>query len=306
MKLGGVRQSSNIEDRRGFGGGGGGGGGGGRRGGGRIALSGGVVVVIVIVGALMGKDPSEIVRDVDRANTRAQRNAPQERASTPSAPSATNANANDPSRIFVSKVLATTEDAWTEQFSKYASGKRYAPPKLVLFRDEVASACGYQSAAVGPFYCPPDRKAFLDLTFFDDMARKLGAPGDFAQAYVVAHEIGHHIQTIAPAANAPRGSARHERGANGNAVRSELQADCYAGVWGAYAKKNGILDVDDVDEALKAAQQIGDDTLQKRARGRVSPESFSHGTAAQRARWFKQGMTTGDMRACDTFGAKSL
>jgi uncharacterized protein len=298
MKLGGIRQSANIEDRRGgFGGGGGGGGG---RGGGRIVLSGGAVVVIVIVGAIMGKDPGEIVRDVDRANTRAQRNeAPRDSAAAP-------ANANDRSRIFVSKVLATTEDAWQEQFSKNAGGKRYAPPKLVLFRDEVASACGYQSAAVGPFYCPPDRKAFLDLTFFDEMSRKLGAPGDFAQAYVVAHEIGHHIQTIAPAANAPRGNARHERGADGNAVRSELQADCYAGVWGAYAKRKGILDVDDVDEALKAAQQIGDDTLQKRARGRVSPESFSHGTAAQRARWFKHGMTTGDMRACDTFGAKSL
>jgi predicted metalloprotease len=299
MKLGGVRQSSNIEDRRG------GGGGGGRRGGGpKIALSGGVVVVIVIVGAIMGKDPSEIIRDVDRANTQAQ-SAQGRNRSAPSNETAA-ANASDPSRIFVSKVLATTEDAWAEQFSKHGAGRAYAPPKLVVFRDEVASACGYQSAAVGPFYCPPDRKAFLDLTFFDEMAAKLGAPGDFAQAYVVAHEIGHHIQTIAPASNAPRGSARHEKGADGNAVRAELQADCYAGVWGAYAKKHGILDVDDVDEALRAAQQIGDDTLQKRARGRVSPESFSHGTAAQRARWFKHGMTTADMRACDTFGAKAL
>lgn len=292
MKLGDVRQSSNIDDRRG---------GGGRGGGPKLALSGGVVVIIVIVGAIMGKDPSEIVRDVDRANTQAQRNV----ATQPQGNSIPG-NPNDPSRIFVAKVLATTEDAWTEQFAKYASGKRYAPPTLVLFRDEVPSACGYQSAAVGPFYCPPDKKAYIDLTFFDEMAQKLGAPGDFAQAYVVAHEIGHHIQTIAPAANAPRGGDRHERGATGNAVRSELQADCYAGVWGAYAKRLNLLDVEDVDEALKAAQQIGDDTLQKRARGRVSPESFSHGTAAQRARWFKQGMTTADMRACDTFGAKTL
>ena len=272
MKLGGVRESGNVDDRRGSGG--------------KVALSGGAVVVVVIVGALMGKGPLEILGDVLGEGGGVSDGAP--------------ADPNDPSKVFVGKVLTTTEAAWEEQFAKL--GKRYTPPTLVLFRDSVSSACGHQSAAVGPFYCPPDHKAYLDLTFFDDLARQLGAPGDFAAAYVVAHEIGHHVQNLIPSDE--RG--HKEKGERGASVRTELQADCYAGVWGAYARKNDILDIGDIDEALKAAQAIGDDTLQKRGGGKVRPESFSHGTSEQRARWFKRGMDAGDAKACDTFASSAL
>jgi hypothetical protein len=212
-------------------------------------------------------------------------------------------SASDPSRVFVSKVLATTEDAWSEMFR--AAGKTYVAPKLGLFRGSVSSACGTESSAVGPFYCPSDRHAYLDLEFFDELRTRFGAPGDFAQAYVIAHEIGHHVQNLLGT------SQRAERqgmtlGASGNSVRLELQADCYAGMWGAWAQKKGLLEQGDVEEAVRAAQAIGDDTLQRRARGRVTPDSFSHGSSAERVKWFTTGMHATGFEACDTFSARSL
>jgi uncharacterized protein len=271
VKLDGLRRSSNVEDRRGRGG--------------KVALSGGAIVVIIIVGAIMGKSPGEVVRDVDRAS---RRSAPTQRAG------------DDRAKDFVSKVLATTEDAWKLHM------KSYQEPKLVLFSDSVTSACGYASAAVGPFYCSRDRKAYLDLTFFNDLHRRFGAPGDFAQAYVIAHEIGHHVQNLDGTTARVLADGKKQRGADSEAVRQELQADCYAGVWASYAKKRGIVEMGDVDEALRAAKAIGDDTLQKRGRGKVTPETFGHGTSEQRARWFKIGMDRGDPKACDTFSAKTL
>jgi predicted metalloprotease len=212
-------------------------------------------------------------------------------------------DANDPGAVFTRKVLATTEDAWTAALPQM--GKSYAAPTLVLFRGQVESACGLQEAAVGPFYCPGDRKAYLDLDFLDELQTKLGAQGDFAAAYVIAHEVGHHVQKLLGTSDRVSAEGK-DKGPKGNAVRLELQADCYAGVWGAYAKKKGLLDVGDVEEALGAASAIGDDTLQRRAKGRVNPESFSHGSSEQRVRWFKRGMENGDPRSCDTFAASAL
>jgi uncharacterized protein len=271
MRLDNGRMSGNVIDRRGSGG--------------KIALGGGAALIVAVVAALFGVDPG-VVLDNMNAGAPAETQTP--------------ANPNDPSAIFVSKVLATTEDAWTEQLGKYNA--TYQEPQLVLFRGAVASACGNATAAVGPFYCPPDKRAYLDLDFFDTMEKQLGATGDFAQAYVVAHEIGHHVQNLAGTSD----NISRKTGATSDAVRLELQADCYAGVWGAYAQKKGILEIGDVDEAMRAAQAIGDDTLQRKGRGRVTPETFSHGTSAQRARWFRRGLESGDMHSCDTFNTREL
>ena len=176
---------------------------------------------------------------------------------------------------------------------------------MVLYRGSVESACGYQQAAVGPFYCPGDSKAYFDLDFLDDLQKQLGAGGDFASAYVIAHEIGHHVQKLLGTSARVQAAGRDE-GAEGNSVRLELQADCYAGVWGSYAKARGLLEMGDVEEALRAAQAIGDDTLQRRGRGRVTPETFSHGTSAQRESWLKRGMESGDPQVCDTFRTAHL
>jgi predicted metalloprotease len=205
--------------------------------------------------------------------------------------------------VFTRKVLATTEDTW--KVALPTMGEPYEEPTLVLFRDQVESACGLQEAAVGPFYCPADRKAYLDLDFLGELQDKLGARGDFAAGYVIAHEVGHHVQTLLGTSARVRTGGK-EKGPTGTAVRMELQADCYAGVWGAHVKKRGLLEVGDVEEALGAAAAIGDDTLQRRAKGRVSPESFSHGTSEQRVRWFKRGMESADPRQCDTFAAAEL
>ncbi len=210
---------------------------------------------------------------------------------------------NDPGAVFVKKILATTEDVWNAELPKL--GSPYQEPKLVLYREAVESACGFQQAAVGPFYCPGDRMAYFDLDFLDQLQKKLGAEGDFAAAYVIAHEIGHHVQKLLGTSDRVRQAGRDE-GATSNSVRLELQADCYAGVWGHYAQAKGLLEAGDAEEALGAANAIGDDTLQRRGRGRVTPETFSHGSSEQRVRWFKTGMDTGDPRRCDTFQTDSL
>lgn len=280
MKLDDVRQSSNVQDRRATGG---------RTG--AVAVSGGTLLVVLVLAVVLGKNPLTLLQSLSGGAGGAKVSA------------AGSANPNDPEVIFTRKVLATTEDAWAEAFAK--KGKRYEPPALVLFRDAVPTACGFQQAAVGPFYCPGDRMAYLDLDFLSELQRKLGAPGDFAAGYVIAHEIGHHLQKLLGTSDRVRADGK-DKGPSGNAVRLELQADCYAGVWGAYVKKKGLLEVGDVDEALGAARAIGDDTLQKRARGRVSPETFSHGTSEQRARWFKRGMDRAEPNDCDTFRAGEL
>lgn len=205
---------------------------------------------------------------------------------------------------FVSVVLADTEQTWNAIFE--STGRRYKEPRLVLYRDAVNSACGQGQAAMGPFYCPADQKVYLDLSFFDDLKKRHGAPGDFAQAYVIAHEVGHHVQTLlgisSKVHSAKRGLSKAQ--ANQLSVKQELQADCFAGVWGHYANRNRqLLEPGDVDEGLTAASAIGDDRLQRQAQGRVVPESFTHGTSAQRVRWFKTGLEKGDVQACDTFSA---
>ena len=202
---------------------------------------------------------------------------------------------------FVSVVLAETEDVWNGIFQ--ASGSTYKEPALVLFAGQVRSACGFASSASGPFYCPGDQKVYLDTTFFDQLDRQFGASGDFAQAYVVAHEVGHHVQNltgILPKFNQMR-QQMSETEANEMSMRVELQADCFAGVWGHFTAQKGLLEDGDVEEALNAAQQIGDDTLQKRTQGYVVPESFNHGTSAQRQKWFAAGLKSGKLSDCDTF-----
>ena len=200
------------------------------------------------------------------------------------------------------RVLASTEDVWTTVFRE--SGRRYDPPRLVLFSGSVRSGCGVAGAAVGPFYCPADRQIYIDLAFFRDMERQLGASGDFAQAYVIAHEVGHHVQAelgIAQRVGELRARAGEAQG-NALSVRMELQADCFAGVWARRAHEmRGILERGDIEEGMGAAAAVGDDRLQRRARGEVVPESFTHGSSAQRVRWFRAGLSAGDFRACDTF-----
>jgi hypothetical protein len=208
---------------------------------------------------------------------------------------------------FVSVVLADTEDSWRAIFAQ--SGKRYEEPRLLLFRDGVRSACGTASSAVGPFYCPGDRKVYLDLAFFDELQRNFGAPGDFAQAYVIAHEVGHHVQTLlgVSAQVQQAGAKLDDTGRNRLSVRQELQADCFAGVWGHTAnRERQILEPGDLEEALAAATAIGDDRLQQQSQGRVVPDSFTHGSSEQRERWFRRGFDSGDPGSCDTFSAKTL
>ena len=296
MEWKGRRQSDNIEDRRGGGGPGGMGGDpfGGRRvripigrgGGGGLGI--GSIVLILIVCWALGINPLTLL---DGGTSSFQQES-SERPSTP---------ANDEMTAFVRTVLAETEDTWTGIFK--AQGATYEEPRLVLFSGQVNSACGMASAATGPFYCPGDRKVYLDTDFFSQLDRQFGASGDFAEAYVIAHEVGHHVQNllgILPKFNQMR-QRMSEVDANRMSVRVELQADCFAGVWGKFTQQKGILDAGDLEEALNAAQQIGDDTLQKRSQGYVVPDSFNHGTSAQRVKWFKRGFDSGDMNACDTF-----
>jgi predicted metalloprotease len=282
------RRSDNVDDQRSGGGAG------------RVALGGGMVVVIVVVGALLGKSPSEILSLLDQANQGAQSSAPE--APSGGAP----AGPDDVGKDFVRSVLASTEDVWGQVFQ--ASGQTYAQPRLVLFRDAVQSACGLSESAVGPFYCPPDRRVYLDLEFFDELAQRFRAPGEFARAYVIAHEVGHHVQNVLGIERQVTAQRQGLSAAGKNAlsVRVELQADCFAGVWAFHAQRQRpFLQEGDLEAALAAATAIGDDRLQKQARGTVVPESFTHGSSAQRVRWFREGFANGSVKGCDTFGAEA-
>jgi predicted metalloprotease len=199
----------------------------------------------------------------------------------------------------VRRFLGDTEGTWTELFAQ--QNREYRKPTLVLFSDETPSACGFGSAAMGPFYCPSDQKLYIDLRFYGDLARRFGAPGDFAQAYVIAHEVGHHVQNLLGVLANPRGSGGDP---NAVSVRQELMADCFAGVWGHSAAKRGLLDPGDVEQGLTAAAAIGDDTIQRRTQGRVTPESWTHGSSAERVRWFRTGLDSGQIRSCDTFASR--
>jgi predicted metalloprotease len=248
-------------------------------------------LVVLLVGLYFGVDPAQLSALLGGGDAASG-------GSSPGGPPADDAQSR-----FVRVVLADTEETWNDLFR--SAGRRYAEPVLVLFSGQVQSACGFQSAAVGPFYCPADRKAYLDLQFFADLERRFGAPGDFARAYVVAHEIGHHIQNLLGTSGEVHRKRRALPKAEANqlSVRLELQADCYAGVWGHHAhKKRGLLEPGDLEEGLRAAAAIGDDTLQKRGGGRVQPESWTHGSSAQRVEWFTRGFESGRMDACDTFG----
>lgn len=246
----------------------------------------GMLLLILTVSCLTGTNPLALLQMVEQTQ-------PGQTQSVP-----TGAPANDPAAEFVSVVLADTEETWGRIFA--SSGRQYREPVLVLFENAVQSACGGASSASGPFYCPADQKVYLDLSFFRELDQRFGAPGDFAQAYVVAHEVGHHVQNLLginrQVRDAQQGSGR--AGANALSVQLELQADCLAGVWGHHANKKNLLEAGDIDEGLNAAAAIGDDRL---TRGRVSPESFTHGTSEQRARWLRQGLSTGDVNSCDTF-----
>jgi len=300
MRLGGQRESNNVEDRRGQGGGFGGGyrqAGMGRG----IPLRGGSLVtigILVLVGWLVfGINPIQLLTMLTGGGgsytSESIQPAPSQRTA--------NSGAQDPEKQFVAKVLGSTEDVWSEIFA--AAGRSYTPAPLVLFTGGIASACGMASAASGPFYCPNDGKVYIDLAFYDELRSKFGAPGDFAQAYVIAHEVGHHIQDLTGVLgefNRQRQSASRSE-ANDMSVRVELQADCYAGIWANKTDQQGMLEAGDIDEALNAATQIGDDTIQKRTQGHAVPDSFTHGTSAQRSAWFKRGYQSGELEACDTF-----
>ena len=281
MELGNQRSSGNVEDRRGIGMVGGG-----------LGVGG---IVIAVIAYFLGFDPGAAIQVAEQVSTPQHETRP--------APKGAPA---DEMGQFVSKVLGSTEDVWGRVFQR--SGSEYRAPTLVLYDGQVRSACGMGQAAMGPFYCPGDEKLYIDLSFFRDLQTRFRAPGDFAQAYVIAHEVGHHVQKLT-------GSFKKMEAARGRvsqaeqhrlSVRLELQADCYAGVWGHYAGNMKQLDAGDLAEALAAATAIGDDRLQKQTQGRVVPESFTHGSSEQRVRWFKRGMDSGDPKACDTFSASNL
>jgi predicted metalloprotease len=288
----GGRRSDNVEDRRG----GGGFTGGSRMGGGGVKVGGLGIVVILLVGWFFGVDPSALLSQIEGGSVGSSYEQPADATPIPE---------NDEGAQFVSAVLADTEDTWTEIFK--ASGETYQAPHLVLFSGRTATACGTGAAAMGPFYCPGDAKVYIDLSFYDELQQRFGAPGDFAQAYVIAHEVGHHIQhLIGSTEEMERAYGGNQSGADSASVRIELQADCFAGVWAYHAKERNIVEPGDVDEALNAATAIGDDKLQEQGQGYVVPDSFTHGTSAQRVRWFKRGMEKGDVNACDTLKAKTL
>ena len=283
MRWRGERESSNVEDRRGV-----------SRG--KVAIGGGLgTLVIIILALLFGADPQQILQQM-----------PQNTPSTPVQSSRPTGQQEDEMKQFVSVVLGKTEDVWTDVFRK--NGRQYRDPTLVLFTDQVQSACGISGAAVGPFYCPGDQKVYIDLSFYEELKRRFNAPGDFAQAYVIAHEVGHHVQKLLGISDKVDAMQRRmsEVEANQLSVRLELQADFFAGVFARYVKEQGLLEPGDVEEALRAASAIGDDTIQKKSQGYVVPDSFTHGTSEQRLRWFRKGYDTGDIRQGDTFAATSL
>jgi len=277
------RRSDNIEDRRGIGMGG-------------VAVGGGLgTIVLVVIAMFLGVDPSVVLQgggsNVGTAPPNVERRAPSPE--------------EDQVKEFVSVVLADTEDTWKEVFR--GMNREYRDPKLVLFTDAVQSACGTAQSAVGPFYCPADQKVYLDLSFFRDLRDRFKAPGEFAQAYVIAHEVGHHVQRLLGISEKVSSlqSRAGEREGNALSVRLELQADCFAGVWANNANRSRqILEQGDIEKGLNAAAAIGDDRLQKQSRGYVVPDAFTHGSSAQRVRWFKRGLESGSVRQCDTFNAR--
>ena len=281
MELGNQKASSNVEDRRGMG----------MKIGGGLGVGG---IVIALVAYFLGVDPSvvtEVAQQVGGERAGSQQEAPR------GAP-------GDETGQFVARVLGSTEAVWGNVFQR--SGAQYRPPTLVLYEGQVRSACGMGQAAMGPFYCPGDEKLYIDLAFFRDLQTRFGAPGDFAQAYVIAHEVAHHVQKLTGGfqkMEAARGGSKAEQ--NRTSVRMELQADCYAGVWGYHAGTLNQLSAGDLAEALNAATAIGDDRLQKQTQGRVVPESFTHGSSEQRMQWFKRGMDSGRPQDCDTFASAS-
>lgn len=284
MRLDNSRQSDNVEDRRSSG----------PRIGGRGTIGIGTIV-LALVAMYFGVDPNVVLQMAEGPATE-QQEAP---ASRPPA--------NDPQAVFVSKVLGETEDVWTAIFQKELN-RQYVEPKLVLFRGATPTACGTGQSAMGPFYCPGDSKVYIDLSFFDELQNRFKAPGDFAQAYVIAHEVGHHVQHLLGISDQVDNLRRRNPSqANALSVRMELQADCFAGVWAQRADAaRSILEGGDVEEALAAATAIGDDRLQKQSQGYVVPDAFTHGSSAQRVRWFKRGLESGSLKQCDTFGAASL
>ena len=268
--------------------------------GGGLRLSGGAIILVVVVSLLLGKNPLEMLALLtgDGGGPVVQTQAPPTTARAPAS--------NDPQTEFVARVLGDTEDVWGGIFQQM--GTRYQPPKLTLYHGQIASACGFSSAAAGPFYCPGDRKVYLDLSFFQELSQRFGAPGDFARAYVIAHEIGHHVQNqlgLMEAAQQKMANAS-ERSRNDMSVRLELQADCLAGVWGHSSMQRNIIDAKDVESGMAAAAAVGDDRIQKQTRGYVVPEGFTHGSSAQRTKWFRTGLDSGDLRQCDTFGTRNL
>jgi predicted metalloprotease len=286
------RRSVNVEDRRGAGGGM-------RMGGGALRVGGGIgglgLVGILVVSWLLGIDPSMIIGAIDGGGGMSQ--APMEE----SAPRQ-RSGGEDQLADFTQVVLGSTEDVWTKVFQ--ADGQTYQEPRLVLFTDATNSACGFAQGATGPFYCPGDRQVYLDLGFFDELAQRFGAPGDFAQAYVIAHEVGHHVQNllgILPQVHEAQ-AGMDQASANALSVRVELQADCLAGVWANHADRNrGVIEAGDVEEALGAAASVGDDRIMRAAGRRASPESFTHGSSEQRVEWFSRGLQSGDVESCNTF-----
>ncbi len=283
MRWRGRRESENIEDRRGLSAG-------------RVAVGGGLgTILLLVVALLLGADPQQLLQQLPQESPAGE------------APATRPINAEEEElKKFASVVLADTEDVWNRVFSD--SGQRYREPVLVLFSNQVDSACGFASAAVGPFYCPGDYKLYLDLSFFRELETRFRAPGDFAGAYVVAHEVGHHIQNLLGTMDRVQAAQRRmsKEQANQLSVRLELQADFLAGVWAHHAQKKGLLDPGDVEEALSAASAVGDDRIQREAQGYIVPDSFTHGSSQQRIRWFRKGLETGDPRQGDTFNTPLL
>jgi predicted metalloprotease len=279
------RRSGNVEDRRGM-----------RVPGGAAGGGIGTIVIVLLISWITGVNPMTLFQVAGGLGGG---------GSAPVQEAPTGAPSNDPQAEFAAVVLADTEDTWSRVFQQ--AGERYQPPTLVLFSDAVQSACGTNSAAVGPFYCPADQKVYIDLSFFRELDQKFGAPGDFAQAYVIAHEVGHHLQTLLGVSEKVMQMRQRvsEADANRLSVMQELQADCFAGVWGHHANRKSLLEAGDVEEGMQAAAAIGDDVMQRRAQGRVSPESWTHGSSEQRVEWLRRGLSQGTIDACDTFGQGS-
>ena len=267
-----LRQSTNIQDLRG--------------GRGLAIGGGGLGMIVVLIAALLcGVDPRQLLENMPTQQVEQPQSGPNRGNQPP-----------DQNRQFAGAILGSTEDAWGQILPQQAR-RRYTAPRLTIYEDQISSACGYTSSAVGPFYCPGDQRLYLDFGFFDELARQFKAPGDFAQAYVIAHEVGHHVQNLLGTMDKVQRSGNNSR----LSVALELQADCYAGVWANFAQKQGVLETGDPEEALKAASAVGDDTIQRRSQGYVVPDSFTHGSSQERMQWFARGMQSGDMRQCETF-----